>query len=226
VGKNSQLIPLLIANNSFQKYMHQYLRDTEFAVSNLIQLAHKEEAQLWTLSIELKALESQLKIFKWDFESSDMNDDFSDVYVMSAFNRMAKSHIDVEALKHQVALVQASIGARQQATQAISGAIFQVAKQGISLVHGGLDAAPNGRLIKSVPVKTIVWQARNQAMHFEEGTPKQPVKDLFAILEAEQGPQFSLSAHGAQSRAKQVLDLLGWNEYPAYLSDMSLILSP
>ncbi|MHB8950197.1 MAG: hypothetical protein ACYC4S_14175 [Rhodoferax sp.] len=153
-----------------------------------------------------------------------MNDDFSDAYVMGAFNRMAKAHIEIEALQGEAASLQASIGARQQATQAISGAIFQVAKQGISLVHGGLAAAPDGRFIKSATVKSIVWQARNQAMHFEEGAPKQPVKDLFAILEAEHGPQFSLSLHGAQSRAKQVLDLLGWNEYSAYLTDMSLLL--
>jgi len=204
--------------------MHQYLRDTEFAVRNLIQLAHEEEAQLRTLSASLAALEPQLKVHRWDFESSDMNDDFSDVYVMGAFNRMAKAHIEFEALQREVASLQASIGARQQATQAISGAIFQVAKQGISLVHGGLAAAPDGRFVKSAAVKSIVWQARNQAMHFEEGEPKKPVKDLFAILEVDHGPQFSLSLHGAQSRAKQVLDLLGWNEYSAYLADMSLLL--
>lgn len=204
--------------------MHQYLRDTEFAVSNLIRLAHEEEAQLRALCAKLVELEPQLKIHKWDFESSDLNDDFSEAYVMGAFGRMAKAHTEVESLQREVTSLQANIGARQQATQAIAGAIFQVAKQGISLVNNRLAAAPDGRFIGSAALKVIIWQARNQAMHFEEGAPKQPVKDLFAILEAEQGLQFSLAAHGAQSRAKQVLDLLGWHDYPAYLADMTLLL--
>lgn len=204
--------------------MHQYLHDTEFAVQNLIDLAHKEEQQLKTLRASLVNLESQLKIHQWDFQTSDMNDDFSDAYVMGAFNRMGRTHAEVQVTQQKVASLQASIGARQQATQAIAGAIFQIAKQGISLVHGGLAAAPDGRFIKSASLKAIIWQARNQAMHFEEGAPNAPVKSLFGILEVEQGPQFSLSAHSAQSRAKQVLDLLGWNTYSAYVADMSLLL--
>ncbi len=206
--------------------MHQYLRDTEFAVQNLIQLAHEEERQLQMLCKKLEELEPKLKFLQWDYTSSDMNDDFSDAYVIGAFNRMAKAHQEAEALQREVASLQGSIGARQQSTQAIAGAIFQVAKQGISLVYGGVTAAPDGRVIGSVALKSIIWQARNQAMHFEEGEPKQAVKELFAILEKEHGPQFSLSKNGVRSRSKQVLELLGWNDYQAYITDMTSVLSP
>lgn len=206
--------------------MHQYLRDTEFAISNLIQLAHEEESQLQKLVTQLAALEPKLQFLQWDFKSSDMNEDFSDAYVIGAFNRMAEANQEAEALQREVASLQASIDTRQQSTQAIAGAIFQVAKQGISLVYGGLTAAPDGRFIGSAALKSIIWQARNQAMHFEEGTLKQPVKELFAILEKEHGPHFSLSMNGAQSKAKQVLSLLGWSDYTAYLADMKSLLSP
>jgi hypothetical protein len=206
--------------------MHQYLIDTEFAVRNLIQLANKEEEQLQMLSTKLAELEPKLKMLQWDFKSSELNDDFSDAYVMAAFHRMATVHQEAEALQLEVASLQASIGSRQQSTQAIAGAIIQIAKQGISLVSGGLAAAPDGRFIGSSALKSIIWQARNQSMHYEEGAPKQPVKAFFATLEQEHGPQFSLSVYAVQSRAKQVLALLGWNDYQSYLADMTTLLPP
>jgi hypothetical protein len=61
-------------------------------------------------------------------------------------------------------------------------------------------------------------------MHYEEGSFKKPLLDLFAKLESEQGPQFSLATHPKQNRAKQVLELLGWSSYSAYLADMQALL--
>ncbi len=207
--------------------MHQYLQDTEYAVRNLIQLAHAEEDQLRALLAKLEAMKPQIKVLEWDFESSDLNDDFSDVYVIGAFSRMAQARTEANNLQGQIASLQASIGTRQQAIQAISGSILQVAKQGISLVHGGLKPAPEGRFIGTASLKSIIWNARDQAMHFEEGIPRNPaVRALFSILEAEQGSEFSLAAHLHQSRARQVINLLGWREYSAYVADMSSLLGP
>lgn len=204
--------------------MHQYISDTEYAVKNLLQLATEEERALQELSARLGSVEAQLRVHKWDFESSDLNDDFSDAYVMAAFGRMAKAHQETEQLKNQLAHLQASIGTHQQATQAIAGAILQIAKQGISVVHGGLGAAPEGRKIGSVSIRDVIWQSRNQALHYEEGTFSKPVTTLFATLEAEQGPVFSLANHANQSRAKQVLGLLSWDTYNRYLQDMVTLL--
>jgi hypothetical protein len=72
--------------------------------------------------------------------------------------------------------------------------------------------------------RSVPFQARNQALHHEEGNFKKSVTDLFAALEKEQGPQFSLTGHPNQSRAKQVLALLGWSDYAAYVSDMQSLL--
>jgi hypothetical protein len=204
--------------------MHQYIVDTEFAAENLLQLATEEENKLEKLSGQLKDVEAQLRVHRWDFESSDLNDDFSDVYVMGAFGRMAKAAQQAEALQTQLATLEASIGTHQQAIQAIAGAILQIAKQGISVVHVGLAAAPEGRKIGTISIKDVIWQARNQALHYEEGSFKKPVTDLFATLEKEQGAQFSLAIHGNQSRAKQVLSVLGWKSYTAYLNDMQSLL--
>ena len=58
--------------------MHQYIIDTEFAAKHLLLLANEEENNLKALTEQLRAVEAQLRVHKWDFESSDLNDDFSD----------------------------------------------------------------------------------------------------------------------------------------------------
>jgi hypothetical protein len=204
--------------------MHHYLKDTEFAVENLFKLATGEEKMLRELALRLANVEEQLRVNMWDFESSDLNDDFSEGYVMAAFGRMAKAHQEAATLQSQMTSIQASIGSHQQAMQTISGAILQIAKQGISIVYGGIEAAPEGRKLGSLPIRDIIWQSRNQAMHFECDSFHKPVTALFAKLESEYGSQFSLVQHANQSRAKQVLGLLSWNNYEHYLNDMALLL--
>ena len=61
-------------------------------------------------------------------------------------------------------------------------------------------------------------------MHCEEGKYNPSVIAVFSTLEKEQGHQFSLSMHPKQNRARQVLDLLGWKDYGAYLLDMQVLL--
>ncbi|MFG6468395.1 hypothetical protein [Roseateles sp. BYS87W] len=204
--------------------MHQYLKDTEYATQNLLRLATEEEQQLRELSGQLASAEARLRVHQWDFQTSDLNDDFSDAYVMAAFGRAAKASQDAERLRSEVAMLQASVGAHQQATQAVAGAVLQIAKQGISLVHGGLNAAPTGRTIGSLCIRDIIWQGRNQSMHYEEGNFKKALTDLFATLESEQGTHFSLAAHPQQNRAKQIVELLGWEDYATYARDMQTLL--
>lgn len=204
--------------------MNQYISDTEYAVSNLLELAHQEEAILQQKTAELASVEAEYKIHSWDFETSDLNDDFSDAYVMGAFSRMASVADKAVKLRPEINALQALVGAHQVAIQAICGSVLQIAKQGISLVHGDLHAAPTGRLVGSIPVRDIIWQARNQSMHYEEGNLRKAVTDLFADLELAYGSSFSLSLHPLQSRAKQVIQLIEWKSFNHYRADMELIL--
>lgn len=205
--------------------MHRYLQDTEFAITNLLALANEEERQLEALSAALGQTEERLRVHQWDFETSDLNDDFSDAYVMAAFVRAAKASQEVERLKVEVAALQASVETHEHAVQAIAGSILQIAKQGISLVHKKRKTAPPGRVLGSLVLRDIIWQGRNQSMHYEEGKPKEDVADLFAALEREHGAEFSLVTHVGKNRAKQVLDLLGWKNYASYLQDMQELLA-
>jgi hypothetical protein len=86
-----------------------------------------------------------------------------------------------------------------------------------------LDACPDGRLLAGEPLNSVIWQGRNQALHWEEGSFKPQVVACFAKLEAAFGPRFSLT--GASSNlAKDVLDLLGWIDHPTYAADMQTLI--
>jgi len=196
-----------------------YADDTEYAVTHLIELAVGEEALLAEKKPLLENAEQRLKVHERDFRTSDLNDDFSEGYVMAAFARAAQAGQEVNELRSEVAHLQSLIGTHQIAVQSVCGAILQIAKQGISIVHGNLANAPLGRSIGTVSLKDVVWQARNQAIHYEEGNFRAPVVHVFQALESSHGGAFSLQNHAGQSRAKQIVDLLGWNSYQAYLSD-------
>lgn len=196
-----------------------YADETEYAVRQLIELAVREEELLAEKLPALAEKERQMQIHQRDFETSDLNDDFPDSHVMAAFGRAARAGKEVSALSHEIATLQSLIGAHQMAVQAICGALLQIAKQGISLVHGGMAKAPAGRDIGGVSLRDVIWQARNQSLHHEEGRPKEPVVSVFASLERTYGPAFSLTLHARQNRAKQVVDLLRWRTYDSYLGD-------
>lgn len=204
--------------------MHQYLQDTEFASQNLFRLATNEARQLVSLDERLQSKEHELTILERDFHTSDLNDDFAEPYVMAAFARAAEACQAVRRLKDDVASLRASLANHQHSVQAIAGAILQIAKQGISTVYGGISAAPSGRTLGTLSIRDVILQARNQSMHYEEKGHKQPVLALFSTLEKEHGSQFSLAKHPKQSRAKQILELLGWNDYGLYLLDMNVLL--
>lgn len=204
--------------------MHTYLRDTEYAAQNLIRLAMDEALHLEALSKELTRAEEQVKLHQRDFQTSDLSEDFSDAYVMAAFGRATRSAQEADQLRREVVALQASIGSHQQATQVIAGAILQIAKQGLSLVFGSVAGVPKGRKIGSLHITDIIMQGRNQSLHHEERAFKQPVVELFRVLELEQGERFSLSKHPGQNRARQVAELLGWTSYAAYAQDMEMLL--
>lgn len=166
--------------NPFKAVMHPYLRDTEFAVQNLFRLATDEENQIQIISENLKSKERELQGHQWHFQTSDLNEDFPDAYVMAAFARAGRAAHDVERLKRDVAALQASVGTRQHAVQALAGAILQIAKQGVSLVHGNLSVSPSGRSVGSLALRDVIWQSRNRSMHYETGKYRQPVLDLFS----------------------------------------------
>lgn len=203
--------------------MHQYNRDTEFAASNLIVLARDEADQLQRLQNDLRQTKAEEAHHHWDFSTSVMNDDFPEHQWMNAFQRMSEAQAKKQQQESRIKSIQSSIESKKTAIEFIAGSILQLARQGISIVHSNDPTSPPGRMIGSVSLREVVWCGRNQAIHYEE-RPKAPVVTLFKVLEQEQGQHFSLSLNQGKNMAKHVINLLGWDIYETYLSDMESLL--
>ncbi|QXE23648.1 hypothetical protein B6N60_02338 [Richelia sinica FACHB-800] len=130
-----------------------------------------------------------------------------------------------EVLISQIEQLKNLIDAKSFAISSLCGALLQISKQGISIVHRGLGSCPNGRSIGNDVLKNIIWQGRNQSMHYEENNPNQAVKNCFQNLETSFGSEFSLTLHPSENFAQKiVIKVLGWNEYQVYEQDMISLL--
>jgi len=192
--------------------MHTYIKNTEYAVKNLIQLLYVENQRLEKKKKSLDMLEEAARdIFegmkKTGFSAEGIID-------LDGFERACdKQRSEITEIQLLLSIIEFS-----QAT--IAGALLQIAKQGISLVHNGLTICPDGRLIGSEPLKNIIWQGRNQSMHFEEGNYNISVQDCFHNLETICDAKFQLSN---KNLAFEMVTLLGWKSYEDYKNDMKLL---
>jgi len=140
---------------------------------------------------------------------------------MAAFHRMARAQKELDPLKSKVNKLRSSMGAKQYAVRSICGALLQIAKQGISFVHGSRNAAPKGRSVGGRALRDVIWEARNQSIHCEDGAFNASVTDLFGDLAMAFGPKFDLSANPQMSLAADVVRVLGWQNYDQYARDLA-----
>ena len=113
--------------------------------------------------------------------------------------------------------VRATFDTQAFARAAQSASLIQYAKQGISLVHRGLDACPPGRDINGQSLATVIWMARNQALHWEEGRFSESVTTSFELLKA---ADLAFSDYSVRNMAFEIVSLLRWRDYVAYEADM------
>jgi hypothetical protein len=133
------------------------------------------------------------------------------------------------------------------ACDTLSGAVLQVATKALEMygqnraVPGGLPEAVTaahaqfcvGRLVRTLPLGLIVYAARNQHTHFNDGLLREPSQSVFARLATGHGhgsgqaildPEFDLSNSHRASFASNVTALIAWRSYGAYLDDMQSML--
>ncbi|HEY8996174.1 MAG TPA: hypothetical protein VIM71_16025 [Lacunisphaera sp.] len=121
----------------------------------------------------------------------------------------------------QMRMVQEDRFEKIQSTAILCGALLQLAKQGLASVHGSKANIPIGRVIGGTNLRNVIWEGRNQTMHFEEfpGKPYNPsVTACFQALEAGYGAKFAL---GAKNLSVEIIDLLDWRTLQKYENDMS-----
>ena len=204
--------------------MHQYLEDTEYAVRGLISLIGNEESRLRDLQRQLEVSHNERNRARSILFIGAPPSAFGEDTTPYFENRARDAEKKVAEIEHNIAQLQGTIDAKAFSVRALAGSVLQIAKQGIVVARGGLAQCPDGRLLGKEPLKNVIWQGRNQAMHWDDGDYKQAVKTCFANLERDFGLQFCISSSPAVSLAKTVIDLLNWTDFDGYLSDMNNLL--
>ncbi len=75
------------------------------------------------------------------------------------------------------------------------------------------------RHIGTLHLKNVIWQGRNQAIHWEEGGFTQPVRDCVPRRwRGIQDPKFN--EYTSRNMAFAVVSLLGWSDIPDFDRDM------
>ncbi|MEE9548589.1 MAG: hypothetical protein V3V68_04465, partial [Nitrosomonadaceae bacterium] len=62
--------------------MHQYIVETGNTARSLLELVNHEDLLIKEHTAKLRKAIIEIKTHGWDFRANDLNDDFSDAYVM------------------------------------------------------------------------------------------------------------------------------------------------
>jgi hypothetical protein len=202
-----------------EKCMNRYLTDTDYAVKSLFAAITYERDELNNLRKELDAARNKHNAYHLIVLGAD-GTPFAQHYK----NELQSAGREKNEKEMAVQDLQSRIDDREFSEAILSGAVLQIAKQGISVVWKGRENCPKAREVFGQPIGDVIWAGRNQAVHFDESVRQETAKVLIAL--AEHGADARLKdAKGKINLAPVVLDVLGWQDYGSYLKDMTAILS-
>ncbi len=200
-----------------------YLNEIEHAAREVLTLVWAEHRQVEELQILLQQFTNEMEDGYRRAEAWADSEDPDDIMLGAGLKWGTYFGADKQRHGTQESLDQTKekLAAREFSRASMAGSLLQYAKQGISLAHGGLAACPDGRMVGSQPLKQLIWQARNQALHWEDGNPHPPVQRCFDPLAAEFDQKFA--NYAVDNLAFEVISLLGWTNYDDFQSDLQLL---
>lgn len=200
--------------------MHQYIADTEFAVTHLTAALVTDRAELARLEEEQKVALAKESYFDIAFLQRQMHPTANYWYgqLMAAQGKRT-------ALDSEIAQIQARLLDKRFSLSALASALLQIGKQGISVVRRHPASCPDGRTICSVPLKWVIWSGRNQALHYEEPRMvNDETQNNLRTMGQNGGDPLLLEARSGVSLALPVIEHLGWFSFEAYRDDMHSII--
>ena len=190
--------------------MNPYLMDTEYAAQGVFELALSGDAELKGLSQALQSANAGFAMNYLDAASMESDEDSLEDQLNAAYALAGQFHQHATAIKVDIERLEKEVVDKDTALQTLSGAILQIAKQGVAIVHGAPQSAHVVRVLapSSLALPTVIWEGRNQAMHHEDRQFSPGVESCFRQLQTHFGSHFDLAAHSTRSRARQVLQVL------------------
>lgn len=214
--------------------MPAYLAEVQHAVEGLLPLIWQEQdmlsdrkKQLDERKAELSRLERQVREeyenAAWLLNNPELDDEgigtlrHWDNYFGPDKDRY---HLEqkIPGLQAAVESLGASVEAHRFSVNALAAAVIQVAKQGLAIVHRG-KPDPAGRMIgSSQRLSEVIWQARNQALHWEEQSFRPALTKCFTTLAAEVNQDFGDFL--TRNLALDVITMLGWRTFEDFERDL------
>lgn len=201
--------------------MQGYLNDIEHAATSVLKEIWREERELTLLQINLKRLKGRVQ---QDYQraQSMMDDGETADDVMLGVGLHWDTYFGDDKKAYHMSENAEILGRRIQIHEfsraSLAGNLLQYAKQGISIVHQGPTNCPAGRTISGESLKNVIWQGRNQTMHYEEGRLNQPIISCFENLDRAFPGRFA--AFRTQNMAFEIIKLLEWKDWAAFKKDM------
>ena len=200
-----------------------YLNEIQHAVATVITEIHSEISNLELLRQDLAKLTVGTADGYRRADFLTMNPDLDDDFLSTAIYWDTYFGVDKDRFHKNIETETAAqcVAAHEFSISALAGSLLQFGKQGISLRFGRKRVGcPDGRMVSGMPLHEIIWQARNQALHWEDGAFQPPVVTCFENLAAIAAPVFSQYRH--RSLAYEVISLLGWMSPNDFRQDMML----
>lgn len=199
----------------------EYLNEMEYAVTRVIESLWHERDEAAGLRKEIdelrKVAADNYARAQFIQQNAEDTDDLMigvgihwDTYFGEDKEQYYKSK-DLDVLEERLA-------AREFSYSSLAGTLLQYAKQGLSASFGKPANWPNGRLVSSQDLKTIILESRNQSEHWEEGNPFPKVEQCFNTLAAEKGPEFA--QYKTKNLAFEIVSMLGWRSYADFKNDL------
>ncbi len=204
-----------------------YLQDTKYASEHLIEQIVKADKNR---KIIIKTLEDWAKVEEKELEFLGVEADSPEYFEardahtaeLKKFDKKYKTdHINASDITLIKSKYNDSLKAANGTVEALSGAVLQIAKQGISIVHGSnkFDCEKVGcKEFASATLLDVIWEGRNQAMHFEERKFGEGVDLCFGSLSSVN----SIFADYKKNKnmAHEIIKLLKWENYKNFHKDM------
>jgi len=201
--------------------MPRYLAEIEHAASSIIDIVWADHSMLIQLEVEAEKLRREMEDGYRRAEALSRDAETPED-VMAATGGHWDTYFEADKEHHQkrdeLADACALMSIKGFSRGSLSGSLLQYGKQGISIVHKKLAACPAGRAIGSQDLKDVIWQGRNQALHWEAGSVHSPVEACFQALARDQGAQFA--DYNSKNLAFDVVELLGWRSWNDFRADM------
>ncbi|MBS3755252.1 MAG: hypothetical protein KGY56_06085 [Desulfobacterales bacterium] len=122
-----------------------------------------------------------------------------------------------DAIKLEKALF--NIGSTVESMSGLAGAVLQIGKQALSIRHTGKPNLPAARKIGTQNIVEVVWEGRNHAMHWDEGSPREPVSNMLNVLETD----LNITIEVGKNNCLSILGALEWKKPEDVISDLKAL---